>query len=150
MASDAGFVAEESARGSTLGSCLCGSVQYAVSGSLRPVWQCHCRRCQKVTGNFMAATGALAADITVEQFDALRWYCPDDDPNVAYAFCRRCGSSLFWRIVDQGDQPEHWSICAGTLDTAVALSTEAVWFSDHAATHTHLDPSAQHIPATDV
>ena len=133
----------------THGSCLCGSVHYTVRGPLRPVWQCHCRRCRKVTGNFMAASGAVAADITVEQFDALRWYHPDDDPNVAYAFCRRCGSSLFWRVVDQGDQPEHWSICAGTLDDAVGLSTEAVWFSDHAAAYTHLDPTAEHLPATD-
>ena len=98
----------------------------------------------------MAASGALAADIAVEQFDALRWYRPDDDPNVAYAFCRRCGSSLFWRVVDQGDRPEHWSICAGTLDDAVGLSTEAVWFSDRAASHTHLDPTAEHSqPATE-
>jgi hypothetical protein len=96
----------------------------------------------------MAASGALSADITVEEIDALRWYHPHDDPNVAYAFCRRCGSSLFWRVIDQGGQPEHWSICAGTLDDAVGLSTDAVWFSDHAAPHTHLDPTAEHIPAT--
>jgi hypothetical protein len=97
----------------------------------------------------MAASGALTADIAVEQSDALRWYRPDDDPNVAYAFCRRCGSSLFWHVVDQGDRPEHWAICAGTLDDAVGLSTEAVWFSDRAASHTHLDPTAEHLPVTD-
>jgi hypothetical protein len=96
----------------------------------------------------MAASGALAADIAVEQFDALRWYRPVDDPNVTYAFCRRCGSSLFWRVVDQRDRPEHWAICAGTLDAAVGLSTEAVWFSDHAAAHTYLDPTAEHLLAT--
>ncbi len=146
MASNAGATAQTS----TNGSCLCGSVNYRVNGDLRAVWQCHCRRCQKVTGNFMAASGALAANIIVEEFDALRWYRPLDDPTVAYAFCRGCGSSLFWRVVDQGDQPEHWSICAGTLDDAVGLLTEAVWFSDHAAAHTHLDPTAVHLPATDL
>ncbi len=98
----------------------------------------------------MAATGAPADDITVEEFDALRWYHPDDDPNVAYGFCRRCGSSLFWRVVEQGDEPAFWSICAGTLDDAADLTTDAIWFSDHAAPHTHLDPSAQHLPAADL
>jgi len=29
------------------------------------------------------------------------------------------------------------------------LSTEAVWFSDRAASHTHLDRTAEHLPATD-
>ena len=144
--------AESSALGgpTASGSCLCSAVSYEVSGPLRPVWQCHCRRCQKTTGNFMAASSALAADITVEQFDALRWYSPDDDPNVAYGFCRRCGSSLFWRVVDQGGEPEAWSICAGTLDDGVALSTEAIWFSDRAAPHTHLDPAARHLPAAEL
>ncbi len=134
----------------TPGSCLCGSVQYTVSGSLRPVWQCHCKRCKKITGNFMAASGAPVANIAVEQFGALTWFSPDDDPNVAYAFCRQCGSSLFWRTLDQDPAAEYWSICAGTLDDTAGLTTEAVWFSDHAAEHTHLDPDAQHLPSTNV
>jgi len=134
------------------GSCLCGVIQYSVHGELRPVWQCHCVRCQKSTGNFMAATAALAADIVVEQFDALRWFQPDDDPNVAYGFCRRCGSSLFWRVIDhpyQADQPEQWSICAGTLDDAPSLVTESVWFSDQAARHNDLDPNVERRLSTD-
>ena len=131
----------------THGSCLCESVQFTVTGPLRPVWQCHCRRCQKITGNFMAASGALAADITLEHFGALTWFQPADDRNVAYGFCRRCGSSLFWRTMDQDPAEAHWSICAGTLDDASGLRTEAIWFSDHAAAHTYLDPDAEHLTA---
>ncbi len=134
----------------THGGCLCGAVKYTVSGPLRPIWQCHCVRCQKTTGNFMAASGALATNIAVDQTGALTWFSPDDDANVAYAFCRHCGSSLFWRIVDQDPADEHWSICAGTLDDAVGLRTEAVWFTDHAAAHTHLDPGAEHLASTDL
>jgi hypothetical protein len=114
------------------------------------VWQCHCIRCQKITGNFMAATGALAADITLHQFGDLRWFHPADDVNVAYGFCRRCGSSLFWRTVDQDPADEHWSICAGTLDDGADLRTEVVWFSDQAAPHTHLDPTAEHLTSTEL
>lgn len=132
------------------GSCLCGSVRYTVRGALRPVWQCHCVRCQKFTGNFMAATAALAADITLDEVETLAWFHPEDDPNVAYAFCRRCGSSVFWRTIDQNPSHEYWSICAGTLDASADLTTEAVWFSDHAAAHTHLDPNAEHRSSTDL
>jgi hypothetical protein len=142
-------MADDSDR-STRGSCLCGSVQYTVSGPLRPVWQCHCVRCKKITGNFMAASGAPAANISVDQLGALTWFRPEDDRNVAYAFCQQCGSSLFWRTVDQDPAIELWSICAGTLDDDAGLGTEAVWFSDQAAAHTNLDPHAQHFPSTNL
>jgi len=135
---------------STHGSCLCGGVRYTVTGALRNVLQCHCIRCQKTTGNFMAASGALERNITVGPSDMLRWFSPVDDPNVAYAFCSGCGSSLFWRVVDQGDADPHWSICAGTLDDATGLVTEAIWFSDHAAAHTPLDPHIEQIVSTEV
>lgn len=134
----------------TSGSCLCGSVRYTVRGALRSVWQCHCVRCQKITGNFMAASAAPAADITVDDIESLTWFHPHDDPNVAYAFCQGCGSSLFWRTVDQDPPHEYWSICAGTLDDASGLTTDAVWFSDHAAAYTHLDPNAEHLHSTDI
>lgn len=127
----------------TSGSCLCGGVRYRVDGPLRDVWQCHCRRCQKVTGNFMAASGALLADIAFESDGTLTWYAPDDDPDVAYAFCNRCGSSLFWRVGGPHGDPLRLSICAGTLDDAVGLHTKAIWFADDAAAHTHLDPTIE-------
>jgi hypothetical protein len=134
---------------SATGSCLCGGVRYRVAGPLRDVWQCHCVRCQKITGNFMAATGAAAADVSFAADSTLTWYSPDDDPNVAYAFCNRCGSSLFWRVVDHGDAPPHLSICAGTLDDAPDLRTTAVWFAEHAAAHTSIDPMTERVPSTD-
>ena len=131
------------------GSCLCCSVRYTVDGPLRDVLQCHCHRCQKFTGNFMAASAANIADLDIADDDALRWYSPDDDPNIAYGFCRCCGSSLFWRVIDQGSGP-FVSICAGTLDDAPPLTTTAIWFSDHAAPHTPLDPTIDHIASTDL
>lgn len=131
------------------GSCLCGSVRYTVDGPLRDVLQCHCIRCQKVTGNFMAASGARDADVDIADDGSLRWYSPDDDPDVMYGFCQRCGSSLFWRVVDQGPDP-FLSICAGTLDDAPPLATNAIWFADRAASHTSLDPAIEHIASTDL
>lgn len=128
---------------STAGSCLCGGVRFRVDGPLRDVWQCHCPRCQKITGNFMAATAAALADVAFAADDTLTWYSPEDDPNVAYGFCARCGSSLFWRVVDRGDQAPQLSICAGTLDDASGLRTTAIWFADDAAEHTPLDPSIE-------
>ena len=110
-------------------------------GPLRSVRQCHCTRCQKFTGNFVAATEALQQNITIGSVDTVTWFSPPDDANVAYGFCSRCGSSLFWRVLDQEDEVPRWSICAGTLDDAARLVTDEVWFSDHVASHTRLDES---------
>ena len=32
------------------GSCLCGSVQYEVTGETKRFYHCHCERCRKATG----------------------------------------------------------------------------------------------------
>ncbi len=32
------------------GSCLCGSVQYQISGDVLRFYHCHCSRCRKMNG----------------------------------------------------------------------------------------------------
>ena len=38
---------------------MCGAVTYAVEGELRPVTNCHCYRCRRFTGHYLAASAAL-------------------------------------------------------------------------------------------
>jgi len=47
------------------GSCLCGSVQYEVKGSLRNIINCHCSMCQKLHGNFGPHTKAQKTNIKI-------------------------------------------------------------------------------------
>lgn len=79
----------------------------------------------------MAATSAAVADITLNGSDHLRWY--EAAPGVFYGFCGGCGSSLFWK---NDDEPERWSIGAGTLDPPTGLSTElTIWTADASDYH---------------
>ncbi len=127
------------------GACLCGAVTWSTDAPLRPVLECHCLRCQRITGNFMAATATPTADLDISG-DRLRWYSPDDDANVAYGFCGTCGASLFYRsgIVDGSNSIT--SICAGSINGPSGLRTEAVWFADDAADHVRLDPGVPTFP----
>jgi hypothetical protein len=110
------------------GHCLCGGIRYAVGGELRDVIDCHCQRCRRFTGHHMAATSAELGHVTVDDTDSLlRWFFPV--PEAGYAFCSRCGSSLFWQ---SAADPGRWSICAGTLDTPTGLTTTQAWWTSQA------------------
>jgi len=48
------------------GSCLCGAVQYQVTGEAKRFYHCHCSRCRKPTGTGHASNLSL-------QPGALKW-----------------------------------------------------------------------------
>lgn len=123
------------------GKCLCGAVRYEVDVELRPVWYCHCEHCRRTSGHHVAATAARSSSLTVDdEGQALRWYSAQ--PGVAYGFCRRCGSSLFWR---SDDRPQTISIMAGTLDSTSGLLVEGELFWDAAARYVAPHPGAERV-----
>lgn len=115
------------------GSCLCGAVTYEVNGPLQDVINCHCMRCRRHTGHFMAATAADVADLTIRDV-SLRWYHATD--TVQYGFCSECGSTVFWRAADK---PNKVSIAAGTLDPPTGLATVEALFTADASDYHRLD-----------
>ncbi len=118
------------------GGCACGAISYRTEATLRSVANCHCERCRRITGHFMAATGCEEAELDVTDDGALRWYEPS--PGVFYGFCSTCGSTLFWKT-DDGDG---WiSITAGTVDQPSGLTTSAAWWTAEAADYHSLDRS---------
>ena len=110
------------------GQCLCGAIRYVVRGELEDVTDCHCERCRRFTGHHMAATAARLEDLTIEDDESLlRWFSPV--PEASYAFCSRCGSSLFWQ---SESRPARRSICAGTLVSPTGLVTTEAWWTSQA------------------
>jgi hypothetical protein len=121
------------------GQCLCGGVSYTINGPLRDVFDCHCHRCRRWTGHHMAATQALASDVTFGSDDPLRWYSPvftAEDPSVEYGFCGTCGSSLFWRVVGS----DRISICAGPLNPPTGLRTISAWWLSESSDYADMSP----------
>jgi hypothetical protein len=114
------------------GQCMCGAITYSVEGPLRDVWNCHCHRCRRFTGHYLAATRAPQSAITiVDEHGALRWYEPH--PTARYGFCSTCGSSMFWFAAAR---PDALTIAAGSLDQPTGLSTTTAWWmGEHADYH---------------
>lgn len=98
------------------GGCLCGAVGYQVTGPLREVENCHCRRCRRTHGHVGAYTAAPNDALALTESRGLRWYVADGRER---GFCAECGASLFWRR-SGSDQT---SIAAGTLDAPTGLRT---------------------------
>ncbi len=77
------------------GGCFCGSVRYALRGSLQNGRACHCSRCRK------AFNGASSAYAELAPSSELQWVAGeallttfDTGNEWAMAFCSKCGSTL--------------------------------------------------------
>ncbi|WP_296058106.1 GFA family protein [uncultured Amphritea sp.] len=76
------------------GECFCGSIKYAINGSLKDARSCHCSRCRK-------AFSAQASSYALVEHDEFEWLQGADlltryqtQPGFGLQFCSRCGSTL--------------------------------------------------------
>jgi hypothetical protein len=77
------------------GSCLCGKVQFQITGEPYSLSYCHCSRCRKSAGVFSAVLIGKADDLLVTTGqDHIANFEPDTDARHQRCFCKECGSSL--------------------------------------------------------
>ena len=76
------------------GSCLCGNVEFRISGDIPKIYQCHCSLCRKVSGS--ASNAALLIAV-----DGFEWIAGEDDicsystrSGFKSDFCANCGSPV--------------------------------------------------------
>jgi hypothetical protein len=115
------------------GSCLCGTVHFAIGGRLGPVVYCHCSQCRKANGTAFAANANVRqTDITfLSGRDRVNEY--ESSPGKYRAFCSRCGSPIYSRATAD---PEHLRVRLGTLNEDPGrrslahcwVSAKAPWF----------------------
>lgn len=103
-----------------LGSCLCGAVQFKVTGTFEHFYLCHCSHCRKDTGsahaaNLFSSTAKLvwlAGQEQVSTFNLLR-------TRHTRCFCSVCGSALPYA------SPKLVVVPAGSLDTQPSVTPDA-------------------------
>ena len=107
---------ELSSRVQMTGGCQCGAVRYRVgTGAPTQIAICHCRMCQKASGNYFQGFAA----VTREEFTwtkgtpgAFR-----SSELIERDFCRDCGTPLTYRPLDGRDI---W-VTVGSLDHPTKL-----------------------------
>jgi hypothetical protein len=100
------------------GGCLCASVHYQVRGPLRDVLICHCQFCQRMHTHVGAYAACAVSDLQIVRGRTLRWH--RSSPGARRAFCRKCGSALFWEPTPL----THIAISAGSLDRPTGLKVK--------------------------
>jgi hypothetical protein len=88
----------------------------------------------------MAATSVAAEQLRLLGSETLMWYEPAD--GVAYGFCSRCGSSLFWKAAAKPTI----SITAGSLDQPTGLRTTSAWWVTEAGDYHARQPGLDEHP----
>ncbi len=104
------------------GSCLCGEIQFEVSGSIDEFSHCYCKRCRK-------ATGSGHSSVLIISPDQLRWkkgveklqrYDLPSALSFASSFCSNCGSNLP-RLTRDG---LHAVVPAGPIDDEIPIGPQ--------------------------
>lgn len=90
----------------TRGGCQCGAVRYRIAAGPMKSVLCHCRMCQRATGNAFAPLLEVPSDRIAWHGTPAAWASSD---LATRGFCPTCGTPLFYR---SGDTTE---IMAGTL-----------------------------------
>jgi hypothetical protein len=92
------------------GGCACGRVRYTARIENFEAYLCHCRMCQRASGNVsLAMKNLLQADVSWERE-------PDYYHSSAIArrgFCSACGTSLTFQYLEGTDKMD---LIVGTFD----------------------------------
>ncbi len=98
------------------GGCLCGTVQFEISGEIRNIVYCHCSRCRKAQGSAFAVNGNVQTSNFhfISGQDSLTGY--ESTPGQTKYFCRHCGSPI---ISKTESTPEWVRIRLGAIDSDI-------------------------------
>ncbi len=104
------------------GACLCGRVQYQVTGPFDVFHLCHCSQCRRSTGSAHAANIFTSPDRLewLSGEDLIKRYTPDESDVISKCFCTHCGSLVPYTSLKSGKL----IIPAGSLSEPAGIDPE--------------------------
>ena len=109
------------------GGCLCGAVRFTLSNPGTDFTACHCEMCRRWAGSALLAftvprdSAAIEGAENIATIQSSEW--------AERAWCRSCGSGLWYRLT-LVDQPDELQIPVGLLDDASGLTFSSEIFID--------------------
>lgn len=105
------------------GGCLCGAVQYEISGAPMKFYHCHCQRCRKATGtghasNLLVKPGSIK---WLKGEELIKGYKVPEAIRFTNRFCSVCGG----RVPRYVKETDFIVIPAGSLDNEPPIRPQA-------------------------
>ena len=124
------------------GGCLCGAVNYEVSGEARMSVHCHCTDCRKSSGTGHGTHIGLSED-QLSITGTLKFYdrAADSGNIVSRGFCPECGSAVY---STNSAMPGMVFVRASSLDDPEAISPIMSVYASRAISW---DPIAPDLPS---
>lgn len=99
------------------GSCLCGSIQFALDGNVTDIIHCHCSLCRKASGSAYATNGFInAQDLKLtDQNNTLTFYQSSEGKRKY--FCKSCGTPIYSSNILS---PERYRLRLGAVDSDIS------------------------------
>jgi hypothetical protein len=101
------------------GGCQCGAVRFHVEGALGDASVCHCRMCQKASGNFyLPLVSVRDAKLAWTRGEPKRFR---SSSAVWRGFCAECGTPLTY------EAPDGVALAIGAFDTPEEIAPTVQW-----------------------
>lgn len=119
------------------GACLCGDIQFSVSGFSEKAANCYCSMCRKFHG---AAFGTLVEVENLQWLSGQHLLKEFIAPNgTIRTFCVHCGSSLGFRI--KGVAQENIELAIAAFDDDIPVQIDAQIYTVYKANWCELAPN---------
>lgn len=102
------------------GGCLCGAVRFSARLESTRFGVCHCEMCRRWTGSALMGITVPVGNVTwtgeghIAKRQTSAW--------AERAWCRECGSGLYYRVTVEGPMFGNLELPAGILDDANGLT----------------------------
>ncbi|MBP1882814.1 GFA family protein [Sinorhizobium mexicanum] len=101
------------------GGCQCGAIRFRVEGELGDASVCHCRMCQKASGNFyLPLVSVRGATVTWTRGERRRFQSSNA---VRRGFCGDCGTPLTY------EAPDGMALAIAAFDRPQGIAPTIQW-----------------------
>ncbi|MEX0310927.1 MAG: GFA family protein [Tateyamaria sp.] len=110
------------------GSCMCGAVKFSINTPVAETGACHCSMCRKWSGGVYLGVQVPPGGLDIDGDENLTIYASSDW--AERAFCKTCGSSIFYRVTIPGPHQGEMHVGFGTLDDVDAMELSGELYID--------------------
>ena len=111
------------------GGCLCGAVRFVARDVPEVFGACHCEMCRRWTGS--ALLGVTVPEGSVAWQGEAHIARRQSSPWAERAWCRDCGSGLFFRVTQEGDYSGDLELPIGLFDDPDGFRMTSEIYTDH-------------------